>query len=323
MATLNENLERHQLPVYLAGLLVGVLIGVVFPGADSAFEALIYPVLGVLLYATFLQVRFVELRRALADRRFMAAVLSLNFVAVPVVVWGLTQFLPDSQAVLLGVLLVLLTPCIDYVIVFSGLAGGRAQRLLAAAPVLMLAQMALLPLYLWLFMGSELADIVRVEPFLEAFGLLIVLPLGLAWATEVWAERASAGARLQAGALTLAVPLMALTLLVVVASQIPKVEDDLARVAEVIPIYVAFLVAMALVGRAAARLFKLDALDGRALVFSGATRNSLVVLPLALALPDEFALASVVVVTQTLVELVGMVVYVQLIPRLLPEPAPS
>lgn len=34
--------------------------------------------------------------------------------------------------------MVLLTPCIDYVIVFSGLAGGSSDRLLAAAPVLML-----------------------------------------------------------------------------------------------------------------------------------------------------------------------------------------
>lgn len=321
--TLHERLERHQVPVYLTGLFVGALIGLASPGADAAFEALIYPVLGALLYVTFLQVRFVEVRTALADRRFMVAVLLLNFVAVPVVVWGLIQLLDGSQAVLLGALLVLLTPCIDYVIVFSDLAGARAQRLIATAPVLMLAQMALLPLYLWFFMGSELADIVRVEPFLEAFGLLIMLPLGLAGATEIWAKRASFGARLQARILTLAVPLMALTLLVVVASQIPKVEDDLARVVKAIPIYAAFLVVMALVGRATARLFALDAFDARALVFSGATRNSLVVLPLALALPEQFALASVVVVTQTLVELIGMVVYVHLIPRMLPEPEPT
>lgn len=324
METTQPNaLERHQIPVYLVGLSVGVLVGLAFPAADSFFERLIYPVLGGLLYVTFLQVPFVELRSALADRRFAAAVMVLNFVAVPVVVWGLTRLLPDNQAVLLGVLLVLLTPCVDYVIVFSGLAGASAQRLLAAAPALMLAQMALLPLYLLLFMGSELADIVRIEPFLEAFGLLIVLPLALAWATEAWAGRGHGGRRLEAGMLKLPVPLMALTLLVVVASQIPRVEDDLGRVAEVIPIYVAFLVIMALVGRAAARLFGLDAADGRALLFSGATRNSLVVLPLALALPDEYALASVVVVTQTLVELVGMVVYVQLVPRLLPLAQPS
>ena len=52
----------------------------------------------------------------------------------------------------------------------------------------------------------------------------------------------------------------------------------------------------------------------RAVIFSGATRNSLVVLPLALALPEPLALAALVVVTQTLVELIGMVLYVRFLP---------
>jgi ACR3 family arsenite efflux pump ArsB len=54
-------------------------------------------------------------------------------------------------------------------------------------------------------------------------------------------------------------------------------------------------------------------------VFSAATRNSLVVLPLALALPAQFALTPLVVVTQTLVELVAMVVLVAVVPRLMPD----
>jgi ACR3 family arsenite efflux pump ArsB len=49
---------------------------------------------------------------------------------------------------------------------------------------------------------------------------------------------------------------------------------------------------------------------------SGATRNSLVVLPLALAMPSPLAPAAVV--AQTLVELVGMVVLVRVLPRLRP-----
>lgn len=120
----------------------------------------------------------------------------------------------------------------------------------------MLAQMALLPLYLWLFLGSELAEIVSIEPFVEAFALLIALPLLLAWAIQAWAKRDHRGARVQTQMLRLPVALMALTLLVVVASQVPKVEADLGRVADVIPIYAAFLVIMALVGRAATWLFR-------------------------------------------------------------------
>lgn len=75
---------------------------------------------------------------------------------------------------------------------------------------------------------------------------------------------------------------------------------------------------MAFAGLTVAHLFRLDGPDSRAIVFTGATRNSLVVLPLALALPDELAVAAVVVVTQTLVEVVGMVLYVRAIPRLVP-----
>ena len=72
------------------------------------------------------------------------------------------------------------------------------------------------------------------------------------------------------------------------------------------------------------RVFRQDAPAIRAVVFSGATRNSLVVLPLALALPGSLSLVGVVVVTQTLVELVGMVAYVRLIPRVVTHrPAPS
>jgi ACR3 family arsenite efflux pump ArsB len=114
------------------------------------------------------------------------------------------------------------------------------------------------------------------------------------------------------------VPLMAATLLVVVASQVPELGSSLGGVAAVIPFYVAFLIVMAFAGKAVAHLFRLDAPSGRAIVFTGATRNSLVVLPLALALPDSLAVAAVVVVTQTLVEVLGMVTYVRLVPRLVP-----
>lgn len=129
-------------------------------------------------------------------------------VTAPILSWALPTLLRGSVAAaydvppsattrasraLLSVLLTLLTPCIDYVIVFSGLAGGDSQRLVAAAPLLMLAQMLALPVLLWLFAGPELADTVEVGPFLEAFGILIVLPLSLAWATEALAARHRAG----------------------------------------------------------------------------------------------------------------------------------
>lgn len=313
-----ERMDDHQVAIYLAAMGVGGLLGWLAPAAGPGLEHAINPVLGALLFVTFLQVPAAELFRSLRDGRFLAAALVVNFVVVPLVVAAMFAFLPSDQAVRLGVLLVLLCPCVDYVIVFSGLAGGSSRRLLAATPLLLVAQMALLPGFLYLFMGPDLADIVEPAPFLEAFLVLIVIPLTLAWTLQAWAASRPTGEKVSAAATTTMVPLMAATLLTVVASQVPKLGDSLTDVAAVIPFYAAFLVVMAFAGKAVAHLFHLDTGAARAIVFTGATRNSLVVLPLALALPDTLAVATVVVVTQTLVEVLGMVTYVHLVPRLVP-----
>jgi len=65
-------------------------------------EPLINPVLAVLLYVTFLEIPFVRIRRAFRNGRFMAAALGMNFVVVPVVVFGLTRFLPQEPVILVG-----------------------------------------------------------------------------------------------------------------------------------------------------------------------------------------------------------------------------
>lgn len=286
------------------------------PESGRILEHAINPVLGALLYVTFLQVPVAELARSLRDVRFLSALLAVNFVTVPLVVAAMFWLLPADQALRVGVLLVLLCPCVDYVIVFSGLAGGSSRRLIAATPLLLVVQMALLPLFLWLFMGSDLADIVDAGPFVEAFVFLIIIPLALAWLTQWWAARNTAGPRFTAAVNTTMVPLMALVLFVVVASQVPALDGNLTDVVGVIPFYVAFLVVMALLGSLVAGRLHLDTGGRRAVVFSGATRNSLVVLPLALSLPAGFEIAAVVVVTQTLVEVIGMVAYVRLIPQL-------
>ncbi|RRQ29262.1 arsenic resistance protein [Rhodococcus sp. Eu-32] len=311
-----EWLEKHQIPLYLSALLAGAVIGLLAPSTAPAFGHAINPVLLVLLYATFLAVPFSDIGTALRDSSFLTSAVVLNFLLVPIVVFGLTRFVAGDHALLVGILLVLLAPCIDYVIVFSGLAGAASERLLAAAPILMLLQMAFLPLYLWIFVGSDLVSIIDIVPFVEAFVVLIVIPLSLAAVTQKVARRHRVGERVMDAMASAMVPIMMATLLVVVASQIEEVRAHGTELLSAVPIFVAFLVIMAFVGLAVSRVSRQDVRATRALVFSGATRNSLVVLPLALALPEELSLAAVVVVTQTLVELVGMVAYVRLVPLL-------
>ncbi|MBE2889482.1 arsenic resistance protein [Geobacter anodireducens] len=309
-----ERLEENQIWLYVAALAVGAGLGLWRPAFGARLESAITSVLAVLLYGMFAQIPFLHLREAFANRRFTAALLTVNFIVVPVLVWLLSRLLPQSPPLLLGVYLVLLTPCIDYVIIFTHLGRGNARLVLASTPLLLLAQMLLLPVYLWLFMGDEAARVMSADPFLQAFFLLIVLPLGLALTTEFWAKRRRSGALWLEVTAWIPVPFMALTLLLAVASQLGRIGEHLSLVVHVIPIYIAFMAVMPVLSRLVACAFRLDTQAGRALIFSSGTRNSLVVLPLALALPDTWVVVPAVIVTQTLVELVGELIYIRVVP---------
>ncbi|MDO5670917.1 MAG: arsenic resistance protein [Corynebacterium sp.] len=277
----------------IAGLLIDV------PVARSFTT----PVLGALLFVTFLSI---PLRRLRIDARLLAVLALLNFLVVPLVVGVITWPLRDDGVVYAAVLLVLLAPCIDYVIAFSGLAGGAREQLLAATPFLLLGQMLLLPLYLGLFLGSS--GVMTPGPFLEAFLLLIVVPLALAtlaqrsrWA-DFWAQ---AGER----AMT---PLMMATLFVVMAGYSADALQEWQLLLPPVAVYVLFAAVMLVLGWAIAGGAHLSTPARVSATFSGVTRNSLVVLPFAMAMPG--AIAPVVVVTQTLVELVVMVAMVWSVP---------
>lgn len=309
-----EWIQHNQVGIYAVAVLLAIGVDLGQPSLRSVLAPLINPVLAILLYGSFLEIPFVTLRRAFTNGRFMAAALGMNFLVVPVVVFGLTQFLPQKPVLLVSVFMVLLTPCIDYVITFTVLADGDSGQLTAATPVLMLVQLLVLPIYLWVFMGQQVAAFIEAGPFIEAFVLIIALPLTLAWLTEVWADRSATGEQWQDAMGWVPVPMMGVTLFVVIASQLPRVADSLGQVAAVVPVYVAFLVIMPLLGRVAAGFFGLDVGESRALVLTSVTHNSLVILPLALALPAEYELAPAVVVSQTLVELTGMFILTRVVP---------
>ena len=197
------------------------------------------------------------------------------------------------------------------VIVFAALAGGAREQLLGATPLLMLVQMLALPVLVPLLAGGAGTALFSPVPFVRALVLLILLPLLLA----ALLQRLVPALDLS-GAM---VPLMVVVLVAVVASQTPRALGAGTALLALVPVYLAFLVLATAAGILVSRLARLGVREARAVTFSGATRNSLVVLPLALALPSP--LAPAVVVTQTLVELVGMVVLVRLLPRLLRDDA--
>ncbi|MGY2275713.1 MULTISPECIES: arsenic resistance protein [Pseudomonas] len=311
-----DTLERNQIPLYFVVVLLAAGFGLFVPLFAHGFSTLITPTIAVLMYAMFLQIPFLDLRQSLNNKRFLSALLLANFILIPLLVWALTQGLAGRPALLVGALLVLLTPCIDYVVVFTHIGKGDSRLMLAATPVLLLLQLALLPIYLSVMLGSQSEVVVEVGPFIEAFLLLIVVPMILAVLTTSLARRSSLVSVWNGAWAWMPVPAMALVLFVVIGSQITSVVRDINLLLPVIPVYIAFLLLAPLMGALASRLFALPAVTARAVTFSASTRNSLVVLPLALALPEDVrGLAATAVILQTLVELLGELIYVRLIPK--------
>lgn len=309
-----ETLEAHQVIVYFLAILFAVAAALVLPTAGLA--PAIEPALALMLFATFLQVPLADLGRAWLRVRFLAALLVTNFVVLPVLVWALIQFAPGDPIVRLGVLIVLLAPCIDYVVTFSHVGRADARSLLGSTPLLLLIQMALLPVYLRLFLGEQAASLVSTEPFVHAFLWLIAVPLVLAGMVQFMSARLPAGRTVRARLDLLPVPATALVLFLVFAAVVPQLGLALDSTLRVVPIYAAFAFLAPTIGWAIAHAASLDVSEARAIAFSAATRNSLVVLPLAFAVPGAVPLLPAVIVTQTVVELIASLIYMRVMPML-------
>ncbi len=314
-------LEHNQVWVYLAAIVLGLLIGIYFPLGFALAEPAIWPALALLLYTTFVQIPLLRLRRSFVDVRFISALLTGNFVCLPLIAWALVQWLPDNPPLRLGVLLVLLVPCTDWFISFTHMGRGDAGAAVASTPLSLLIQLALLPFYLWLMMDVPAAAVVSAASLAPA-ALLILVPLLAALATERWMQGNAGRERYRDVMAWSPVPLLAVVILLIAASQVSAVAAAITLLPRVLPIFLAFLISAALLAKLLARLWALPTEQGRTLAFSLGTRNSFLVLPFALALPAGWELTAAVIVMQSLVELAGMLVYLRWIPgRLFADPA--
>lgn len=317
---MQQCLEKYQCGFYLVAVLSGLGVGLLLPGLGESLSLWLWPLLAVLLYTTFTQVPLIHLTDAFVRPRFILLAVVGNFVLVPAIVWGLLQVAPADLAIQLGILLVLLVPCTDWFITFTQLGGGDTNRAIAFSPISLLLQMLLLPFYLWLFLGSEQTVSLLGTEMLLVFVFIVMTPLVAAFLTEKWGQRHSRGQQWVRACGWLPVPLLALVVFVIAASQVQLVMTSVSLLGHLLLIFLAFLLLAALLARFLAGFFALPATQGRALAFSFGTRNSFVVLPLALALPASFDIVVVVIVFQSLVELFGMMFYLWWVPRkLFPE----
>ncbi|PWJ54437.1 Arsenite efflux pump ArsB, ACR3 family [Quadrisphaera granulorum] len=181
MSALAGWLERRQVAIYLAGIGVGVVVGLLLPGVHGLTVA-IDPALALLLYATFLGVPFLAIGRAVVDARFLATVLVMLAQAVLLPGYLLVMVGPSAaQAVDVGpfarafvVLIVLPLVVAAATQTLGDRAVRYARRIETAAPT---AMVPLVSLTLAVVVASQ----IRVVSD-ELGALLGLVPLYLAFA---------------------------------------------------------------------------------------------------------------------------------------------
>ena len=145
----------------LSAAVAGLAFGA-FATSDTAW--LIEPLLMAMLFFVFLAVDASGIRRAFSDTGFTSTALLVNFVWTPVFAMLLGfLFFNDSTEARFGLLMLLVTPCTDWFLVFTGIAKGNTALSSAILPLNLIIQVILLPVYAEVFFGASLSfDILSI-----------------------------------------------------------------------------------------------------------------------------------------------------------------
>ncbi|MBB6118598.1 arsenic resistance protein [Nocardiopsis algeriensis] len=297
--------EKFQSLFVAAAALVGLCAGLVLPVGGVAGH-LVLPALMLMLAAVFVQVDAGQVRRARSAVPVVAASLVINFAFTPLLAWALgAGLLGGSPDLRIGLLLLLVTPCTDWYLVFTGLARGHMGVATALLPVNLVLQLVLLPVHV-LLLGGE-AAMVDAGTLVEAVLVVLVVPLAAAVLVRETARRRK-GARWRdeavvARASAMVLPLLYLAVLAMFASQARTVAGHAGALVHLLPPLAVFFTVLPVVAALTSRVLRLPADQRAALAMTTVARNSPVALAVAVAAFPDRPLIAVALVVGPLVEL--------------------
>ena len=177
-----SNVEKFQTFIILLAVGAGLVLGQIEVIKGYA-EYVIVPSLAAMLYGLFLSVPIKDLARAFKNRRFAFGSLAVNFLWTPVLAWVLGYFLlSDYPYLWIGFIMLMVTPCTDWYLIFTQIAKGNVALSTAILPINLILQLILLPLYLFLFSG--VSDSIDPSGLWESILIVLVVPFLLAQLTR-------------------------------------------------------------------------------------------------------------------------------------------
>ena len=173
-----RKLEKLQTFIILLAVGTGLLLGQIEVVKIYA-EYLIVPALAAMLYGLFLSVPLKDLTKAFKNKRFAFGSLAVNFLWTPVLAWLLGYLLlSDHPYLWIGFIMLMVTPCTDWYLIFTQIAKGNVALATAILPINLILQVVLLPLYLFLFSG--VSGSIDPSGLWESILIVLVIPFLLA-----------------------------------------------------------------------------------------------------------------------------------------------
>ena len=177
-----SKLEKFQTFIILLAVGAGLVLGQIEVVKGYA-EYVIVPSLAAMLYGLFLSVPIKDLARAFKNKRFAFGSLTINFLWTPVLAWILGYLLLSEHPYLwIGFIMLLVTPCTDWYLIFTQIAKGNVALSTAILPINLILQLILLPLYLFLFSG--VSGSIDPSGLWESILIVLVVPFLLALFTR-------------------------------------------------------------------------------------------------------------------------------------------
>ncbi len=173
--------------LYTLIILLAVVIGIGIGQMDLIrvnAESFIVPLLVAMLYITFLQIPIEEIKKAFKNIKFTYTSVTINFVWTPILAWVLAMiFLGDNPALYIGFIMLMVTPCTDWYLIFTGIAKGNVALSTAILPLNLILQVILLPIYLLIFGGTT--GVIELGFLVESILIVLFIPLVLALITKL------------------------------------------------------------------------------------------------------------------------------------------
>ncbi|MDK2892281.1 bile acid:sodium symporter [Methanohalophilus sp.] len=166
-----DPIEKYQSVFILMSVALGLIFGQSMLARNYA-ALFIVPFLMVMLLGIFLQVPLKQLRNSFKNWKFAGISAGINFMFNPLLAFSLGfLFLRDTPALWIGFIMLMVTPCTDWYLLFTGIARGNVPLSASILPMNLILQLVLLPVYLLIFAGT----IATIDPTLLMQSVILVL----------------------------------------------------------------------------------------------------------------------------------------------------